>query len=46
MKNGGNADLWSDIFLPGAGGVSSACSHLIEGTNQKGPGSHMAKGLR
>lgn len=28
-KNGGNADLWSDIFLSGGRDVSSLCSHLI-----------------
>lgn len=29
VKNGGNADLWSDIFLSGGRNVSSPRSHLI-----------------
>jgi len=29
VKNGGNADLWSDIFLSGGRDVSSPRFHLI-----------------
>lgn len=30
VKNGWNADLWSDIFLSGGRDVSSPRSHLIQ----------------